>query len=53
MSLVVTRKNGQTIMVGDNVVITVYAGTTVKLAIDAPRDVKVLRGELERKEEKA
>ena len=46
--LVITRKPGEGIKIGD---VTIYVnricGTTVKIAIDAPKEVKVLRGELQ------
>jgi carbon storage regulator CsrA len=50
--LVLTRKQNQEILIGDNVKITVLKikGNTVRLGIEAPRDVNVLRGELPRKE---
>jgi len=46
--LVLTRKTGQTIMIGDDVEITVLsiAGEKVRLGIRAPRDVPVFREEV-------
>ncbi len=46
--LVLSRKNGERIHIGDDIVIEVrrLAGNRVSLAIDAPRSVRVLRGEL-------
>lgn len=46
--LVLTRKPAETIRIGDSVVIKVIktGRGTVKLGIDAPQDVRVLRGEL-------
>lgn len=46
--LVLTRKSGETIQVSDDITIKVIktGKGTVKIGIDAPRDVKVLRGEL-------
>lgn len=46
--LVLTRKQGEQIRIGDDVVITVIRtkGKTVRLGIDAPANVNVLRGEL-------
>ena len=46
--LVLSRKQKQEILIGDNVKITVLKvkGNTVRLGIEAPRDVHVLRGEL-------
>ncbi len=47
--LVLTRKVGQTIRIGDDIVVKVLRlGKTVcAIGIDAPYDVPVLRGELE------
>lgn len=49
--LVLTRKPEEKILIGDNVSITVVSvkGNQVKIAIDAPKDVKILRNELEKK----
>ena len=46
--LVLTRKSAESIRIGDDVVIKVIrtGKGTVKLGIDAPSDVRVLRGEL-------
>jgi len=46
--LVLTRKLGEKVVVGGNVTITVVAARNgrVRLAIEAPKDVRVLRGEL-------
>jgi len=46
--LVLTRKKSEMIQIGENIVIKVlYADRhTVKIGIEAPRDVRVLRGEL-------
>lgn len=46
--LVVTRKAGESINIG-NVVVTVQRvvnGAQVRLVFDAPREVKIVRGEL-------
>ena len=53
--LVLSRKLKQEILVGDNVKITVLKikGNTVRLGIEAPREVHVVRGELARKDEMA
>jgi carbon storage regulator len=47
--LVLSRKENQSIQIGDDITIKVVlvAGRRVKLAIDAPRAVRVLRGELQ------
>jgi carbon storage regulator len=46
--LVLTRKPGEKINIGGDVTITVCAveGNKVRIAIDAPRQVRILRGEL-------
>ena len=46
--LVISRKNGQKIMINDNIVITVVEcrNGQVKLAIDADKDVKIYREEI-------
>lgn len=46
--LVLSRKEGERIVIGGNVVVTVsrIAGNRITLAIDAPRDVRIVRGEL-------
>ena len=46
--LVLTRKPQEKIQIGDNITITVIKtkGKTVRLGIEAPSDVNVLRGEL-------
>jgi carbon storage regulator len=47
--LVLSRKTEQVICVGNNVEITVLGvqGGRVRLGIEAPRDVRIRRGELE------
>ena len=46
--LVVTRKNGQKIMINDNIVITVVESRNgqCKIAIEADKDVKIYREEI-------
>lgn len=46
--LVISRKNGQKIMINDNIVITVVESRNgqCKIAIDADRDVKIYREEI-------
>lgn len=48
MMLALTRKCGQTIVVDDNIVITVVSikGEQVRLAVSAPSDKKIYRGEI-------
>ena len=47
--LVLSRKTGERIHIGDNITIEIrrVAGNRVTLALDAPRTVRILRGELE------
>lgn len=47
--LVLSRKVGERIHVGDNITLEIrrIAGNRVTLALDAPRNVRILRGELE------
>ncbi|MEQ1905061.1 MAG: carbon storage regulator [Pirellulaceae bacterium] len=51
--LVLSRKIQQEIVIGENVRITVLQikGNTVRIGIDAPREVRVVRGELPAKED--
>ena len=46
--LALTRKIGERIVINDNIVLTVVdiRGDSVRLSFDAPRDVKIYRGEL-------
>jgi carbon storage regulator len=46
--LVLTRKSQEKIQIGDNITITILRvkGQAVRVGIDAPRDVRVLRTEL-------
>ena len=46
--LVLTRRNDETIVINGNIFIKIYGiqGDRVKVAIDAPRDVIVDRGEI-------
>lgn len=47
--LVLSRKEGERLVIGENIVITVnrISGNRITLGIDAPRDVRIVRGELE------
>ena len=47
--LVLSRKVGERIHVGDDIVLEIrrIAGNRVTLALDAPRTVRILRGELD------
>lgn len=46
--LVVTRKQGDSLVIGDNIEITILEteGGNVKIGINAPKSVKILRKEL-------
>lgn len=50
MMLVLTRKSGEKILIGDDIVITVLdaRGDSVRIGIDAPRGVKIQRDEIVR-----
>lgn len=47
--LVLSRKQGQRMIVGDDIVITItrIGSRSVRIGVDAPEHIKVLRGELE------
>jgi carbon storage regulator CsrA len=51
--LVLTRKEGQSIIAGDVLTVTVkrIAGNKVQLCFDAPKEVKIVRKELKRGKE--
>ncbi|AJA47842.1 carbon storage regulator [Clostridium pasteurianum DSM 525 = ATCC 6013] len=46
--LVITRKKGESIIIGDNIEVKIIKidDGSVKIAIDAPKEVVILRGEL-------
>lgn len=46
--LVLTRKNQETIMIGDDIKVTIseIRGDSVKIAIDAPKKIKIYRAEI-------
>ena len=46
--LALTRKIGETIIIDDNIVITVVSvqGENIRLAINAPKEIKIYRGEI-------
>ena len=48
--LVLTRKPRQQIMIGDDIIVNVVdvQGDNVRIAIEAPREVKIYRGEIYR-----
>ena len=53
--LVLTRKVGETIWIGENVeiVISEVKGEQVKVAINAPRNIEIVRGELRKEVSKS
>ena len=46
--LALTRKIGEKIVIGDNIVLTVVdvKGDSVRIGVDAPKEVKIYRGEI-------
>lgn len=46
--LILTRKQGESFLLGENIEISIaeISGDRVRIAINAPRDVKILRKEL-------
>lgn len=52
--LVITRKEGQSLLIGDDIEVTVtkVADGSVKIAIEAPREMVILRKELYKEVEK-
>ncbi len=53
--LVLTRKTDDAIVIGDNITITVVSveGGVVKLGIDAPKEISIIRSELLKEVENA
>ena len=51
--LVLTRKSQDSIRIGDNITVTILRikGNTVRIGVDAPDDVRIVRGELPRFED--
>jgi carbon storage regulator len=47
--LVLSRKRGETIQIGESITITVVRadGNRIKIGVDAPEEVRILRGELD------
>lgn len=50
--LVLSRKEGEQLIIGDDIVLTIsrISGNRVAVGIEAPRSVRIIRGELERRE---
>lgn len=46
--LALTRKAGERIVIGDNIVVTVVSikGDNIRLTVEAPKEVKIYRGEI-------
>jgi carbon storage regulator len=46
--LILQRKAGESLMIGDDITVSVLSvdGTRVRLAISAPKDMRILRSEL-------
>ncbi len=46
--MILARKSNESIHIGDDIIITVLSvdGGTVKLGVEAPKEVKLLRGEV-------
>ena len=46
--LILARKKGEELVLGDNIRIVIHRvrGSSVRIGIDAPQDVRILRGEL-------
>ena len=51
--LVLSRKVGEKLVIGDNIILTInrISGNRVTIGIEAPGSVKIVRGELERYED--
>jgi carbon storage regulator len=46
--LILTRRVGETVMIGDNIAVAVISvkGTQIRIGIDAPKDVAIHRKEI-------
>ena len=51
--LVLSRKQDESIVIGDGIVVKILAikGSVVKVGVEAPKDTKITRAELDRFEE--
>ena len=50
--LILTRRPGETILIGDDIEVTVMriSGNQVRVGIEAPKDVAIVRDELDHEE---
>jgi carbon storage regulator CsrA len=46
MSLILGRKNGQSVVIGETIKVTIYGPSPVRMSIDAPPEVNIRRAEL-------
>lgn len=44
--LMIKRKPEQEILIGDDIVVKVFGSHSVKIGIEAPKNVRILRGEV-------
>lgn len=51
MGLTVSRRVGDTIWIGEDIIVTIVAidGNKIKVTVQAPKDIVILRGELKDK----
>ncbi len=49
--LILTRKIGESLMIGDNIIVTILGvkGTQVRIGVNAPKDISVHREEIYKK----
>ncbi|MEL6894922.1 MAG: carbon storage regulator [Planctomycetota bacterium] len=52
--LVLSRKEGERLVIGDSIVVTVnrISGNRITLGVEAPREVRIVRGELQERSTK-
>ncbi|TWU42845.1 carbon storage regulator [Novipirellula artificiosorum] len=50
--LVLSRKEGEQLLIGENIVLTInrISANRVAIGIEAPKDIRIVRGELDQKE---